>query len=129
MSDIFVVCNEDAQRCVLGSFSELNKANDFRYNLKNTPTVIYKTTVDKPTDIGVFIQKKDDEIFVVCNTGYEEREFLCVFSDIENARNYVSRKWGQFDNIVIYRHVVNSKKVGDIEYEQKCALTRNSRSH
>ena len=129
MSDIFIVCAKGAQGGVLGSFSDLSKANDFRYTLKNTPTIIYKTVIDKPTDIGVFIQKKDDEIFVVCNTGYEEREFLCVFSDIENARNYASRKWGQFDNIVIYRHVVNSKKIGDIEYEQKCALTRNSRSH
>jgi hypothetical protein len=67
------------------------------------------------------------EIFVVCNTGYEECEFLCAFSDMNKASDYVNRKWGQYDNIVIYKHLLDSKEHGEKVHEQVTTQVRNWR--
>lgn len=67
------------------------------------------------------------EVFVVCNTGYEEREFICAFSTFDKALEYVNKKWGQYDNIVIYKHSIDSIETGLMVYEQQCAHIRNTR--
>jgi len=65
------------------------------------------------------------EIFVVCNVGYEEREFLSAFSTLDAATQYVSRKWGTYDNIIIYKHLLDSKELGEIVYKQTCTQVKN----
>jgi len=67
------------------------------------------------------------EIFVVCNTGYEECEFLCAFSNIDEALEYVNKKWGQYDNIVIYKHLLDSKDRGEKVHNQVAVQVRNWR--
>ena len=65
------------------------------------------------------------EVYIVCNTGYEEREFLGAFSTLDSATQYVSRKWGQYDNIIVYKHVLDSKEFGEIVYNQTTIQVRN----
>ena len=65
------------------------------------------------------------EVFVVCNTGYEEKEFLCAFSTLDKALDYTQKKWGEFDNIVIFQHVIDSKETGELTHRTKCSLIRS----
>ena len=65
------------------------------------------------------------EVYVVCNTGYEEREFLCAFSSFSKASEYINKKWSQYDNIVIYKHLLDSKQHGEKVHEQICKQVRN----
>lgn len=65
------------------------------------------------------------EVYIACNTGYEEREFLGAFSTLDKATQYVSRKWGMYDDIIIYKHIVDSKDIGEMVYIQKTARIRN----
>lgn len=69
----------------------------------------------------------DCPIYVVCNTGYEECEFLCAFSEPDEASKYVSRKFGDYDNIVIYKTILGSKQRGEMYYEQRAGTTSNKR--
>jgi hypothetical protein len=64
------------------------------------------------------------EVFVVCNTGYEEKEFLCAFSTLEKAMEYASKKWGDFDNIVVFKHVIDSKETGMLVHRTNCSFIR-----
>ena len=65
------------------------------------------------------------EVFVVCNTGYEEKEFLCAFSTFEKALDYTRKKWGEFDNIVIFKHVIDSKEHGMLVQRTTCGFIRS----
>jgi hypothetical protein len=37
----------------------------------------------------------------------------------------VSRKWGTYDNIIIYKHLLDSKELGEIVYKQTCTQVTN----
>lgn len=65
------------------------------------------------------------DVYIVCNTGYEEREFLCAFSSLDLASQYINRKWGTYDNIVVYKHNLDSSELGEIVYNQRCVQVRN----
>lgn len=65
------------------------------------------------------------EVYVLCNTGYEEREFLGAFSTLDAATQYASRKWGQYDNIIVYKHKLDSRELGEIVFNQRCVQVRN----
>jgi hypothetical protein len=65
------------------------------------------------------------EVYVLCNTGYEEREFLGVFSTLDAATQYASKKWGQYDNIIVYKHKLDSRDLGEIVFNQRCVQVRN----
>jgi hypothetical protein len=67
------------------------------------------------------------EIFVVCNTGYEECQFICAFTEFDAASQYISKKWGDYDNIVVFKHVLNSKELGEEVVSIKTAQIRNCR--
>lgn len=64
------------------------------------------------------------DIYVVCNTGYEECEFLCAFETQNDAIEYMNRKWGNYDQIVIYKHVVGSRERGAIVVSHKGIMTK-----
>ena len=65
------------------------------------------------------------EVYVVCNTGYEECEFLCAFETQNEAIEYTCKKWGQYDNIVIYKHTLGSKERGVPVVRQGGGFTKN----
>jgi len=65
------------------------------------------------------------DVYVVCNVGYEEREFLSAFSTLDEATQYTSRKWGTYDNIIIYKHKLDSRDLGQIVFDQRCVQVRN----
>jgi len=66
-------------------------------------------------------------IYVLCNTNYEDREFICAFSDIEQSRNYIKTKGGNFDNVTVFKHVLDSNELGELVHEQKSCQVRNWR--
>ena len=67
------------------------------------------------------------EIYVVCNIGYEECEFLCAFETQSEAIAYINRKWGEYDNIIIFKHEIGSKTRGEPVWMQKGCMTGNVR--
>lgn len=64
------------------------------------------------------------EIYVVCNVGYEECEFLCAFETQDEAVQYMNKKWGNYDQIVIYKHTLGSKERGMIIVTHKGFMTK-----
>jgi hypothetical protein len=60
----------------------------------------------------------------VCNVGYEECEFLCAFETQSEAIEYMNRKWGNYDQIVIYQHTIGSKEKGTIVVSHKGFMTK-----
>ena len=64
------------------------------------------------------------EVYVVCNVGYEECEFLCAFETQEEAIQYMNRKWGNYDKIVIFKHVLGSKEKGQIVVSHLGGMTK-----
>lgn len=56
------------------------------------------------------------DIYVVCNLGPFERQFLSAFTDFDSACQYASRTCGNYDDVKIYKHKLDSSELGEIVY-------------
>jgi len=63
-------------------------------------------------------------VYIVCNCGVTDRQFLAAFSELDPASVYAHRKCGDYDDIVIYRHEIDSKELGDIVSHTKTITQR-----
>jgi hypothetical protein len=63
------------------------------------------------------------EIYVVCNIGYEECEFLCAFEKQSEAIAYINRKWGEYDNIIILKTPLGGGDRGCPVFRQQGFMT------
>ena len=63
------------------------------------------------------------EIYVVCNLGYEECEFLCAFETQGEAIAYINKKWGVYDDIIILKTPLGKGDRGSMVYRQRGFMT------
>ena len=59
--------------------------------------------------------------------GYEECQFICAFTNFDDASQYASKRFGPYDHIVVYKHKLDSKELGEEVYVQKTTRVRNWR--
>jgi len=63
-------------------------------------------------------------IYVVCNTAYTDHQFICAFTEFNDASWYAVNKCGDYDTYTIFKHVLNSKELGEMVYIQDTSTKR-----
>lgn len=63
-------------------------------------------------------------VFIVCNCGVSDRQFLAAFSDFNSATQYASKKCGEYDDMIVYKHLIDSKEVGEVVYQIQTSTLR-----
>ncbi len=56
------------------------------------------------------------EVYIVCNLGPTERQFLSAFTCFDNACVYADKTCGDYDDVRIYKHKLDSKELGEVVY-------------
>jgi hypothetical protein len=64
------------------------------------------------------------DIYVVCNSAYGDYEFMCAFTDFNEASWYAFNKCGDYDTYAIFKHTLNSKIRGEAVYIQDTSTKR-----
>ena len=52
----------------------------------------------------------------MCNLGPTERQFLSAFTCFDDACVYAYRTCGDYDDVKIYTHKLDSKELGEVVY-------------